>query len=467
MNETQSPETPASNAHCASCGRFVGPYETCPYCGAQQQGRIPIRAVKIAAILLATIGLIALWWAARYTDIPTITAAEALGTMNMAYVKVTGLIARSISYDPESGYLAFWIDDGTGEVRISAYRDVTEAILAAGHSPALGDEATVAGTLRIREDYVALTLNVPEHLELRRPAPIHLDTDELTVLDAGLRVKMTGEVTRAFSPYNGLTLITLRDERGEVVIAVSDIITTLTGPLPPVIEGQGISVIGTVSLYKDTPQIIPASVDDITLAAPPPEAIVEARQLSSLSAADEGTIVQVQGRIVLMEGFKGGLKATLDDRTDLVTLLLWDSVYNALPTPTALDIGADITIKGEIKRYKDELEIIPESAHDITIHTPAPAITWVEIRDLSTANVGQIVRLRGVLDNPNAFSAGVKVQLDDDTDEITILLWNNLVTTLPQRPTKGMLVEVIGVIAAYKGELEIIPRSVHDWRPGE
>jgi len=463
MTENTPPKAP-TDAHCASCGRFVGPYETCPYCGAKQQGRIPTRRIKIAAILLATVGLFALWWAARYTDIPTVTAAEALGTMNMAYIKVNGHIARSITYDPESGYLAFWIDDGTGEVRISAYRDVTEAILAAGHIPALGDEVTAAGTLRIREDYVALTLNVPEHLELRRPDPIHLAADELTILDEGLRVKIVGAVSRVFLPYPGLTLITLRDDGGEVVIAVSEVITTLTGPLPPLVAGQGITVVGSVSLYKDSPQIIPGSVDDITLAAAPPVAVSKARQLSSLSPADEGLQVQVQGRVVLLEGFKGGLKATLDDSTDLILLLLWDSVYSALPTPTALDVGADITVKGEVQVYKDELEIIPASAADITIHTAAPAINWVEINSLSPRNAGQVLRLRGVLAKPDAFSAGVKIQLDDGTGKITVLLWNNIVIALPQRPAPGMLVEVVGSIAEYRGELEIIPRSIHDWR---
>ncbi len=465
---TASTQPPSGgDTHCPSCGRFVGPYETCPYCGARQRGRISVRAVKIAAVVLATVGLLALWWAARQTDIPTVSAADAQGTMNMAYVKVSGHIARSLSYDPESGYLAFWVDDGTGEVRVSSYRDVTESLLASGKIPALGDAVTVAGTLRIREDYVALTLNVPEHLTLTRPDPTPLKSNELTVLDEGSRVSMAGEVSRILVPYPGLTLITLRDDTGETVIAVGEVITALTGALPPVVEGQGIAVTGTVSLYKDTPQIIPAAVSDIALSAAPAAPTVETRDLKSLSTDDEGKLVQVQGRVVLMEGFKGGLKATLDDAKDQLVVLLWDSVYAGLDNPTALDLGAEITVRGEIQVYQGELELVPETAGDVTLDAPAPEIAWVEIKTLKAADAGKVVRLRGVLGKPDGFSAGVKVLLDDGTGEITVLLWNNLVTALERRPAEGMTVEVVGVIEEYQGELEIIPRSVYDWRVSE
>ncbi|HSQ39792.1 MAG TPA: hypothetical protein VLM78_06500, partial [Anaerolineales bacterium] len=283
-----------------------------------------MRAVKIAALLLATLGLLALWWMARRMDIPTVSAADALGTMNMAYVRIEGRISRSLSYDPTSGYLAFWLDDGTGEVRVSSYRDVTQALLAAGIIPALGDEVAVAGTLRIREDYVALTLNAAEHLELRRPEPVTLKANTLTPLDAGQRVRVVGEVREVRTPYAGMTLITVRDDSGEVIVAVDETTIALTGALPEIVEGQGLDVAGAVSLYKDTPQIVPASVADIALSAAPPEAAAVA--ITSLSEAQNAAIgsrLRLQGRVVLMEGFKGGMKATLDDGAGQIMLVLW------------------------------------------------------------------------------------------------------------------------------------------------
>jgi DNA/RNA endonuclease YhcR with UshA esterase domain len=459
---------PSTKAHCPSCGRFVGPYETCPYCGARLRGRIPVRAVKLAAIVLAIVGLLALWFAARHIDIPTVSAADAMGSMNMAYVKVSGRVVRSLTYDPESDYLGFWVDDGTGEVRVTAYRDVTQALLDAGTMPALGDEVTVAGTLRIREDYVSLTLNVPDHLDLRRPEPVTLGTGELTPLDEGLRVQVAGEVTRVYAPYEGLTLITVRDETGEVPVAVDELVETLTGELPEIVEGQGIAVVGAVTLYKDTPQIVPASVDDLALAEAPPAATVdEVARLSALSAEDEGSVVQVAGRVVRMEGFKGGVKAILDDGTAQVTLLLWDSVYSALEAPQSLDVGAELVVTGEVQVYRGELEVVPEDVADLVIETPAPTTPWEEVGLLRATDVGRVVRLRGVLGEPEGFSAGVKVPLDDGTGTITVLLWTNIYQAISPAPQAGMTVEVVGEVEEYQGELEIIPRSAQDWRVGE
>ncbi len=465
--DTHNIQTPPTGANCPSCGRFVGPYATCPYCGAKIGGRIPVRAVKIAALLLATVGLLALWWLARRMDIPTVSAADVLGTMNMAYVRVQGRITRSLSYDPTSGYLAFWLDDGTGEVRVSSYRDVTEALLATGKVPALGDEVTVAGTLRIREDYVALTLNTAEHLTLVRPEPVTLKAKTLTPLDVGLRVRIVGEVRQVRTPYEGMTLITVRDDSGEIAVAVDETVTMLTGALPEIVEGQGIDVVGAVSLYKDTPQLVPASVADIILSATPPAAAaVSVTSLSEAQNVTLGSWLRLQGRVVAMEGFKSGMKATLDDGTGQIMLVLWDSVYTALENPLAVDVGAEVVVAGELGSFEDELQIVPESFRDITIVAPASEIPWVAVGDLQTQDAGRVVRLRGVLGTPEGFSAGAKALLDDGTGSITVLLWTNILTALDPQPSEGQTVEVIGVIQEYRGELEILPRSTLDWRTG-
>lgn len=501
-----------SAARCESCGRFLGPYTTCPYCGARVKGRISLRAIKVVAVLLALVGLLLLWWIARRTPVPLLTVEQAQGTMNMAYVRLQGRITRSLTYDPVSGYLAFWVDDGTGEARVSAYRDVTAKLLAAGVVPAPGDEVELSGTLRVREDFVALTLNLAEHLRLKRPAPVAARAGAITAADAGLRVRLEGEVERIWVPYEGLTLITLRDETGEIPVVVDESLTALTGALPEVLEGQTLIVTGTVTLYRDEPQLSPASVAELRFsAAPPPLAeilpvpapeatlalpatamptptmappslppastpteipptptatLLPPRALNTLSAAEAGAWVRVRGRIVAMTGIKGGLKAVLDDATGQLVVILWQRLYDALPVPTAVDVGAEIEIEGQLSLYEGVLELEPQSARDLIVRTAAPEIPWVALSSLSAQDAGRIVRLRGVTGIPEPFSAGVKLPLDDGFGIITVLLWSNVAEALPKPPEAGMTLEVVGEVSVYRDALELIPRSAHDWRPG-
>lgn len=452
-------------AHCESCGRFLGPYSRCPYCGARTTGRLALRTVKWVAVSLTILGIVVLWWLARSVEIPTITVAEATHLMNFGYVRLSGRVVRSPTYDAESGYLGFWVADETGEVYINAYREVTEDLLAHSVVPAVGDTVTVAGTLRIRDDHVALTLNVPDHLTLERPEAVPLQAGDVTILDEGSRVRLVGEIRRVYEPYEGLTLITLADESGEIIVALNEEIATVTGSMPETSIGQAIEIEGTVDLYHATPQVVPASGDDITIVATPiASATLPAPTLDRLGADLIGKKVSVQGRVVWLEGIKGGVKATLDDGTAQVTLLLWDDVHRALPAPGELDVGAQVEVTGKISVYEGELEIVPSKATDVTISVPAEAAPWVEISALSPGDAGRLIRIRGVLGEPQGFSVGVKAPLDDGTGVLTLLFWSSLYEDLTPTPHAGQQVEATGILNVFRNELELVPRSRYDWR---
>jgi ribosomal protein L32 len=48
-------------ADCPSCGRFIGPAMSCPYCGADAAGRMPLRVCRWLAVLLGVGGLALLY----------------------------------------------------------------------------------------------------------------------------------------------------------------------------------------------------------------------------------------------------------------------------------------------------------------------------------------------------------------------------------------------------------------------
>ncbi len=346
-------------SNCPSCGRFVGPYEGCPYCGARLTGRLSLRAVKIAAIGLATLGLIALWFAATRAEVPLISIGQAGATMNMAYVRVQGRCTRTPTYDPQGEYLSFWIADETGEIRVSAYRAETRALIEQGRVPALGDMVEVAGTLRVREDFLALTVNVPEQVQIARAAPVERAIAEIGPGDLYLRVRVRGVVRRVYSPYEGLTLVTLRDETGEIPVAVDEALVALGGPLPALVPGQPVEVVAAVSLYQDTPQLVPASTADVVPLGEPPSAAVT--PIGAVTAADVGKVLTLRGTLGEPQRFSSGVKFALSDGTGTIILLLWQNVYAAIPGADQLVAGVQVTVTGEIAEYRGDLEIVPEA----------------------------------------------------------------------------------------------------------
>jgi len=459
-------------SHCPSCGQYVGPHEACPHCGARLTGRTPIRVVKIAAVALATVGLAVLWFAATRAEVPRIMIGQAGATMNMAYVHLQGLCTRAPSYDPESEYLSFWIEDDSGEIRVSAYRAETQQIVVQGRVPALGDLVEVDGTLRVREDFLSLTINVPEQLKITRAEPVDRDIGSIAPEDQYLRVRVRGQVRSLYEPYQGLTLITIRDGTGSIPVAVSDDLIALGSisptaqTLPSSVEalsahgetlptGQPVEVVAAVSLYGDTVQLVPASIANVVpLSQPVP--IAAEKRIGELTTADVGQLAVVRGTVTEVDPFSAGIKLTLDDGTGAIILLLWQSVYDGMRNRAAPGVGAEIQVQGEIAQYHGELEVIPELAEDVQVLVPAtspPAHT--PIGELTAADVGRVVTLRGMLGPPDPFSAGVKFPLDDGTGQIALLLWSDAYESMPVGLGAGAQVVVTGKVAEYRGELEL------------
>ncbi len=469
-------------SNCPSCGRYVGPYDACPYCGAALSGRTPIRWLKVAALALALGGLALLWLLATRTDPPAVEVGQVDALMNMAYVRVTGRVARPPSYDPATGYLSFWLSDGSGELYVAAYQEESQALIAQGRTPALGDQVSLEGTLRIREDLIALTLNVPERLTIQRPEPVARPIGDVSAADELTRVRVRGQVRSVHVPYPGLTLIGLRDATGEIQLAVSEVITALGGDLPALAVGEAVEVVAPVSLYKDTPQLSLAAATDLTV-LDESLVIAPASAIGQIEAQRVGRWLAVSGQVVQVASFSAGVKYTLDDGTGQITLLVWQDLHAQLADPGALAVGAQLRAQGEVAEYRGELEIVPELPLDlqsipptptpptphtptptntpIPTNTPTPTATSVPIGDLNASHSGTEVTVTGQVVDAASFSNGFKLALDDSSGHIALVLWNNVYDNCGEAPRLkvGATVRATGEIGQYQGELQIVPES--------
>jgi DNA/RNA endonuclease YhcR with UshA esterase domain len=455
---------------CPSCGRYVGPYDACPHCGAALSGRTPVRTLKIAALALALGGLALLWLVATHSDVPTVEIGQVNAMMNLAYVRVEGLVTRAPTYDPETGYYSFWLTDDSGDLHVAAYRNETRRLMEQGRAPALGDRVTVQGTLRIREDYVALTINLPEHLQITRAEAVDRRIGDIGVRDEFQRVRVRGQVRGIRVPYPGLTLIGLRDETGEIPLAVSEVITALGNDLPALGTGQIVEVVAPVSLYKDTPQLSLARAADLTVldgALP----LFPQPALGEIDGRQVDQWVVVSGRITDVTPFSAGVKYTLDDGTGQCTLLLWQNIYDQLAKPEALSVGATLQVQGQLAAYLGEVEIVPELPADIELLTSSrtamstPAtVPELIISELDPERLGARVTLRGSIQDATGFAQGFKFTLDDGSGKITLLTWLDVYDAIVgrERLRPSASVQVTGQIGQFEGELQIVPSSGGD-----
>ena len=449
---------------CPSCGRFVGPLDTCPHCGTTIHRRLSLRIAKVAAVVLALGGLLALWIAATRAEPPTLPIADVKSTMNWAYVRVQGTVTRYPFYDPETGTLKFWVWDGSGDLMVTAYRAEAQALLDAGLIPTIGDQATIEGTLRVKEDFAYLTINAPQRVAFQRP-----DHTEMPIGQIGLdrlyeKVTVRGMVRAVREPYSGLTILEVRDATGAVDVTIPADLVRLTGSPPAVRPGDYVQVQGAVSLYEETPQV---TLDDAKGLALLDEAVPIApqRAIGEITAGDVGQMVSVEGQIVEVRPFSAGVKYTIEDGSGRIILLLWQDVDRAVAGREALIVGSQIAAQGLVSEYQGELEVVPELALDVQI-VQAREVTYtpVDIGAITAEDVGAQVRIQGQIAQVTPFSAGIKYTVRDGTGEITLLLWSDVAEAVPQKEdlVAGAEISARGKVSEYHGELEVIPAAGTD-----
>ena len=461
---------------CPSCGASFDSVhaEACPRCNARLAGRISLRALQVGALALAVLGLGLLWCFAVRSPIPTLKIGQAQAALNFAYARIEGQVTRAPSYDPDGGYLSFWITDETGELLVNSYRATTQSLVASGRMPFIGDRVTVDGTLRVRPDSASLTLNSADAVRIERPQAEPMDIGQIDATCALRVVTVRGQVRAVRSPYQGLTLVTLRDATGEIEVAV---------PAASAMQvGQSAQATGAVTLYKDTPQVaLPRS--DALVVLPDSVLIAPPASIGQLTLERAGQWVAVRGSVVKVSPFSAGTRLTLDDGTGRADVVLWNDLYAVISPTLQLAEGVQVSVQGQVSLYRGAIELVPELPADVVFIAVAPAspsptsmiaptftptstraAVSVSLRQLAAADEGKLVAVHGRITAVIPFSKGIQYRLDDGTGKVILLLWQEVLDQTPAlaRLTGGTQVSVTGTVDVFNGEIEVSPVSGAD-----
>lgn len=165
-----------STADCASCGRYIGPVMTCPYCGADAEGRTSLRWLRIAALVFGVGGLGLLFWLARHQDIPLARIADLTPAMNTARVRIAGdivTVPRTYLRQNVPDYVTFDVSDESGTLTVAASRSVARDLIAGnGRVPRERDRIEAEGMLSLdARGRMRLYLSDASSLRTTTPAP--------------------------------------------------------------------------------------------------------------------------------------------------------------------------------------------------------------------------------------------------------------------------------------------------------
>lgn len=153
MKRTSSNDLSRRAAACPGCERYIGPVAKCPYCGADAGLPVSFRALRIAALALAGVGLLFLYLMARHSDLPLTDISEITPLMNYATVRVGGTVKLRPYISQRNGcvdYVSFLVDDGTGAMRVSADGGIARALMKEKLIPRRGQNVDVTGRVSAR-----------------------------------------------------------------------------------------------------------------------------------------------------------------------------------------------------------------------------------------------------------------------------------------------------------------------------
>ncbi len=433
--------------------------------------------------MLALGGIGILLFAVSGAATPTLSIGNITPTMNFAYVKIVGKVTRGPIYDAEQESLRFYVADDTGELQVGSFREVTQQLVSEGRVPTVGDAVEVEGTLRVRDDFTTLNLSSADKVDVIAPELTTRTWQEITRADELTLMELQGDVREIRQPYNGLTVVTVGNRGGEVDVAVYGDVEALYGPPVSLEPGDGVRLRAIVTFFRDAPQLVLRHPRDLTKLEPGAIAPFVS-EIGNLTEARLDELVEVEGEVTRISAFSAGMRATVEDISGEITVVLWQDIADEL-REQPIERGARVRVRGKLTEYRGELEIIPVRVSDLTVleaapvarvdengsqeatRTPfptrAPTAIAVErsIGSIRPEEAGARVVVEGTILRASEFSQGMRYTLDDGTGRILLLIWSDVLETVAARGSllEGARVRVLGEVEVFNGQLEVIPET--------
>ena len=351
---------------CPSCGRFVGAYEKCPYCGAELKKRMSLILWKRIAVFGTLLGLGIIWFAATRMNPTEIQIGEIGETYNNAQVTIQGVVI-SRRLDEDKGSISLVIADKSGSIQARSFSALPK-FKELGNIPEVGDLISTVGTIGVDAVYgTSLSLGLPHRLKiLESPEPEEVKLSKIKRSSVNSKVIVTGMVK--YPTRFGKATIT--DGVTDVIVLLDP--RNLGEEIPEFATGDGIEVTGVVISGMEGYTIIPGNVEDVKAVEKVVVGIPK-KKIKEITMADLGELVEVEGNVVSFKAFKkGGGAVTISDGTGRVEISpLFASLFDQIPDSHKLKVpGTRVKAKGTVGQFRNNLQVKPGAAANVTVIIP-------------------------------------------------------------------------------------------------
>jgi len=505
---------------CGSCGRFVGPLSKCPHCGARVSKRLSVHLTRYAAVILATVGLGLLYLYSVNKEIPVIRIGDIKETMNFAFVTIEGSVVSEPRVFKQAGRvrsIRFDLDDGSGEIPVTAYSAQAQALVEAGKVPRIGDTARVSGSLSVSADNnILMRLQSPTMITLSAPelsataiADINQDITEPSVLIQGVISAVRPPPSGSKAPWT----IVVKDATGEIPVAFwQDIYAEIEEP-QLLQEGAAVNVRAGIGSYKGNLQLRMAGGKDIEFtgkasiqnmvagpgapvaAAPSAPAYApttpsdpDSVKLETVTADQKGKRVLTEGIVREVHDAPAGSKAPsrviIEDEGTYRMIVYWEKVAQQL-TDNKPEVGQRIQVRGDVDVYRDEVQLevsFPDQIKILSGATAAPAVLAapapanpgpasyqpaarpqaesIMLDEVTADRKGSRIVTEGVVrevsDPPAGSKAPTRIVIEDGGSTLTVVYWEKVAQQIGRnKPQAGQRIQVRGDVDVYNNAVQL------------
>ena len=396
-------ETQSDEMACPKCGRFVGAATKCPYCGAKVEKRMSLVALRWAAVLLSTVGLVLLWLMARTREPELVRIGDIEATMNFGVVRLAGEVRNDPRPFKNGNGMSFNVNDGSGSIVVFVDQAQRKAMTEGGLVPRRGDgidfvaqlQSSASGSsARIR------SLN-PSSFRLTRDggAPVARAAaddggEQAGAPDRGARPAPSAKDLGPAVPFSAVdaSLVGKSVVLEGTVVAIQEpaadskrpYVVTLTNGVEGVdlkvwpdqvlqipdaasLTGTPVRVKAAVKLWKDQVDLQLKRGEDLQRAVRPAQKRRAPVPVATAAAEKLGSWVTVVGALSEPADLDGkGTSYRLTDDSGSIQVVFWNStVPPDLQKKAAA--AARASVNGKVREYQGTRQVVPSKADGVEI----------------------------------------------------------------------------------------------------